>query len=62
MPGSVYGLDLRPGSATPDEVGGGESGWVAPHPGNANIFFAGSTNVLTRVDRRSAWRARKYYI
>ncbi len=33
------------------EVGGGESGWVAPHPAKPGIFFAGSTNTLTRFDR-----------
>jgi len=33
------------------DVGGGESGWVAPHPAKPNIFFAGSTNALTRYDR-----------
>jgi hypothetical protein len=35
------------------EVGGGESGWVAPHPAKPDLFFAGSTNVLTRFDRRT---------
>jgi photosystem II stability/assembly factor-like uncharacterized protein len=35
------------------QVGGGESGWVAPHPAKPDIFFAGSTNVLTRFDRRT---------
>jgi photosystem II stability/assembly factor-like uncharacterized protein len=34
-------------------VGGGESGWVAPHPSKADLFFAGSTNFLTRFDRRT---------
>ena len=34
-------------------VGGGESGWVAPHPAKPDIFFAGSTNTLTRFDRRT---------
>ena len=34
-------------------VGGGESGWVAPHPTNPDLFFAGSTNTLSRVDRRT---------
>ncbi len=33
------------------EVGGGESGWVAPHPAKPDIVFAGSTNALTRYDR-----------
>lgn len=36
------------------EVGGGESGWVAPHPAKPDIFFAGSTNTLTRFDRRTS--------
>lgn len=35
------------------DVGGGESGWVAPHPSKPNLFFAGSTNVLTRFDRNT---------
>ncbi len=35
------------------EVGGGESGWVAPHPAKPDVFFAGSTNTLTRFDRRT---------
>ena len=34
-------------------VGGGESGWVAPHPKKPDLFFAGSTNTLTRFDRRT---------
>ncbi len=34
-------------------VGGGESGYIAPDPTNANIFFAGSQGaMLTRYDRR----------
>jgi len=32
-------------------VGGGESGYVAPHPTNPDIFYAGATNSLTRYDR-----------
>lgn len=35
------------------QVGGGESGWVAPHPAKADVFFAGATNTLTRFDRRT---------
>ena len=46
LPGQPVGADYY-------EVGGGESGWVAPHPGKPDLFFAGSTNVLTRFDRRS---------
>ncbi|MEO7513527.1 MAG: glycosyl hydrolase [Gemmatimonadaceae bacterium] len=45
-----------PGSPPGDwfyEVGGGESAEVAPQPGHPDIFFAGSTNTLTRYDRRS---------
>ena len=35
-------------------VGGGESGYIAPDPKDANIFFAGSQGaMLTRYDRRS---------
>jgi photosystem II stability/assembly factor-like uncharacterized protein len=34
-------------------VGGGESGWVAPHPTKPDLFFAGATNTLTRFDRRT---------
>ncbi len=33
-------------------VGGGESGYIAPHPTNTNVFFAGSYGgTLTRFDR-----------
>jgi photosystem II stability/assembly factor-like uncharacterized protein len=33
-------------------VGGGESGYIAPHPTNTNLFFAGSYGgTLTRFDR-----------
>ena len=46
LPGQPVGADYY-------EVGGGESGWVAPHPAKPDIFFAGSTNVLTRFDRRT---------
>ncbi len=35
-------------------VGGGESGWIAPHPENSDIVFAGSYDgLLTRWDRRT---------
>ena len=35
-------------------VGGGESGYIAPDPKDANIFFAGSQGaMLTKYDRRS---------
>jgi photosystem II stability/assembly factor-like uncharacterized protein len=34
------------------EVGGGESGYIAPHPTNPDIFYAGSQGaLLTRYDR-----------
>ena len=32
-------------------VGGGESGYIAPHPTDPDIFYAGATNALTRYDR-----------
>jgi DNA-binding FrmR family transcriptional regulator len=36
------------------DVGGGESGWIAPHPKDSNITFAGSYDgFLTRYDRRT---------
>ncbi len=34
-------------------VGGGESGYIAPHPTNTDIFYAGATNTLTRYDRKT---------
>ncbi|MEM6414605.1 MAG: glycosyl hydrolase [Pseudomonadota bacterium] len=34
-------------------VGGGESGYVASHPSNPNIFFSGGTNELDRFDRQT---------
>lgn len=35
-------------------VGGGESGWIAPHPDNSDIVFAGSYGgLLTRYDHRT---------
>lgn len=35
-------------------VGGGESGWIAPHPKDSNIVFAGSYGgYLTRYDHRT---------
>ena len=37
-----------------EEVGGGESGWIAPHPANPDIVVAGSYGgLLTRYDRRT---------
>ncbi|MBS1793063.1 MAG: glycosyl hydrolase, partial [Acidobacteria bacterium] len=36
------------------DVGGGESGWIAPHPENSDIIFAGSYGgLLTRFDYRT---------
>ncbi len=36
------------------DVGGGESGWIAPHPDNSDIIFAGSYGgLLTRYDHRT---------
>jgi photosystem II stability/assembly factor-like uncharacterized protein len=42
-----------PGTGWMYAVGGGESGYVAPHPSNPNIFYAGATNTLTRYDRKT---------
>ncbi len=37
------------------DVGGGESGWIAPHPDNSDIIFAGSYGgLLTRYDHRTS--------
>ena len=35
-------------------VGGGENGYVVPHPTDPDVFYAGATNALTRFDRRTA--------
>ncbi len=44
------GIDERAWHA----VGGGESGWIAPHPKDSNIVFAGSYGgLLTRYDHRT---------
>ncbi|MDE0651254.1 MAG: glycosyl hydrolase, partial [Gammaproteobacteria bacterium] len=32
-------------------VGGGEMGYIAQHPADPDIFYAGATNTLTRYDR-----------
>jgi len=32
-------------------VGGGENAYIAAHPSNPDLFFAGATNTLTRYDR-----------
>ena len=46
---------LRDPRGSPTEwmyaVGGGESGYVTPHPARPGIFYAGATNTLTRYDR-----------
>ena len=37
-------------------MGGGESGYIAPHPTNPNLFYAGSQGaLLTRFDRRTSY-------
>ena len=42
------------GGTAPYSVGGGESGYIAPHPTNPNLFYAGSQGaLLTRFDRRT---------
>lgn len=68
FPYNVYGAQqdnstIRIASRTTDaginerhwwDVGGGESGWIAPHPKDANIVFAGSYGgYLTRYDHRT---------
>ena len=36
------------------DVGGGESGWIAPKPGNPDVIYAGSYDgYLTRLDRKT---------
>jgi photosystem II stability/assembly factor-like uncharacterized protein len=44
------------GGTAPYAVGGGESGYIAPHPANPNLFYAGSQGaLLTRFDRRTGY-------
>ena len=44
----------RGGGYSNYSVGGGESGYIAPDPSDANIFYAGSQGaLLTRFDRRT---------
>jgi photosystem II stability/assembly factor-like uncharacterized protein len=44
------------GGTAPYSVGGGESGYIAPHPTNPNLFYAGSQGaLLTRFDRRTSY-------
>ncbi|HKD45300.1 MAG TPA: glycosyl hydrolase [Candidatus Angelobacter sp.] len=35
------------------QVGGGESGYIAPYPPDPNIVYAGAENVVTRFDKRT---------
>jgi photosystem II stability/assembly factor-like uncharacterized protein len=35
------------------DVGGGESGWIAPYPKDSEIVFAGSYSLITRYDHHS---------
>ena len=68
FPYNVYGAQqdnstVRIASRTPGfgigtdswyDVGGGESGWIAPHPKDSNIIFAGSYGgLLTRYNHRN---------
>jgi photosystem II stability/assembly factor-like uncharacterized protein len=40
------------------DVGGGESGWIAPHPDNSQLVFAGSYGgYMTRYDHRTGQQA-----
>ena len=42
------------GNTVSYSVGGGESGYIAPHPTNPNLFYAGSQGaLLTKFDRRT---------
>jgi len=44
------------GAVNSYSVGGGESGYIAPHPTNPNLFYAGSQGaLLTRFDRRTGY-------
>ena len=46
--------DFAIGTSDWHDVGGGESGWIAPHPKDSNIVFAGSYGgLLTRYDHRT---------
>ncbi len=48
--GSGFGIDVRDWHP----VGGGESGWIAPHPKDSQVVFAGSYGgYLTRYDHRT---------
>jgi photosystem II stability/assembly factor-like uncharacterized protein len=44
------------GATVSYSVGGGESGYIAPHPTNPNLFYAGSQGaLLTKFDRRTGY-------
>ncbi|HEX5708832.1 MAG TPA: hypothetical protein VFX96_16150, partial [Pyrinomonadaceae bacterium] len=46
--------DSTIGTSDWHDVGGGESGWIAPHPRDSNVVFAGSYGgYLTRYDHRT---------
>ena len=50
VPSSAQGVSRTSGVMY--SVGGGESGYIAPHPTNPNLFYAGSQGaLLTRFDR-----------
>jgi photosystem II stability/assembly factor-like uncharacterized protein len=45
---------VKPGMGYAYTIGGGESGYIAQDPKNADIFYAGSySNVLTRINRKT---------
>jgi photosystem II stability/assembly factor-like uncharacterized protein len=53
-PGGRGGGGGGRGATTMYAVGGGESGYIAPHPTNPNVFYAGSQGaLLTKFDRRT---------
>ncbi len=61
FPYAIYGaqqdnstMKLKPRTGEYHDVGGGESGWIAPDPKDLNIVYAGSYGgLLTRYDHRS---------
>ena len=52
MPGAGFGGNPP---VAPYPAGGGEPGYIAPHPGDPDTFFAGANNgtFLTRLNRRT---------
>ena len=52
MPGAGFGGNPP---VAPYQAGGGEPGYIAPHPSDPDLFFAGSNNgtFLTRYNRRT---------